>query len=88
MSANWHVYLALCQDGSLYCGIAVDVAKRLEQHNQGNGSKYVRSRLPAVLVWSAAVGDKSTALRREAALKRLRKAAKEALVVTRSRSIV
>jgi putative endonuclease len=38
---GWNVYLLECAGGSLYCGIAKDVDKRLVQHNSGKGSKFV-----------------------------------------------
>lgn len=71
-----------CSDGSLYCGITTDLQRRIEQHNSGRGSKYVRSRSPAVLVASEEVGERSEALKRERAFKGLSKARKEAVVRT------
>ena len=76
----WYVYLLRCSDGSLYCGVAKDVLKRLAQHNTGTGSKYVRSKRPAVLVWYTFRHDKSAALKREAEVKRMTRAKKLALV--------
>ncbi|MDO9508459.1 MAG: GIY-YIG nuclease family protein [Thermovirgaceae bacterium] len=46
------VYLARCSDGSYYCGIALDLQKRLRQHNEGKGSRYTASRRPVVLEFS------------------------------------
>lgn len=76
----WWVYLVRCRDGSLYCGISTDIALRLEVHNSGKGSKYIRSRRPASLVWSEACDGQGQALRRECQIKRLTKRQKEALV--------
>lgn len=74
----WYVYLARCRDDSLYCGICVDPEKRVEAHNAGKGSKYIRSRGPAVLVWvSATAYAYREALRVEARIKRLPKHEKE-----------
>jgi putative endonuclease len=75
----WTVYLARCRDGSLYTGITTDPVRRLAEHNAGSGAAYTRARLPIVLVWLEVVSDRSTALRREHAIKRLNRAAKEAL---------
>lgn len=58
-----------CRDGSLYTGIAVDVQKRLLQHLTGKGSRYVRSRLPATLVYKEKAKDRSSASKREAEIK-------------------
>jgi predicted GIY-YIG superfamily endonuclease len=73
---NWWVYLLLCGDGTLYCGIALDVEARLKQHEEGKGAKYTRGRGPLVVVYAVACGTKATALRRERAIKRMRREAK------------
>jgi putative endonuclease len=75
----WTVYLARCRDGSLYTGITTDPERRLAEHNAGHGAAYTRARLPVTLVYWEVVIDRSTALRREHAIKRLSRAAKEAL---------
>lgn len=74
------VYLLRCRDDSLYAGAATDLQRRLREHRAGKASRYTRSRLPVELAWSREVGSWSEALREEARLKRLRRAAKEALV--------
>ena len=74
------VYLLRCSDGSLYCGWAVDVARRLDEHQQGTASRYTRSRLPVELAWSSPAGSRSEALREEARIKRLSRAEKLRLV--------
>lgn len=70
-----------CRDGSLYTGIATDVARRVAEHERGpKGSKYLRGRGPFTLVFQAEVGDRAHATRAELAIKRLPKSAKERLV--------
>lgn len=76
----WRVYLLRCRDGSLYAGATNDLARRLEAHARGRGSRYTRSRLPVALAYSERAADRGAALRREAALKRLTRAEKLALV--------
>lgn len=76
----WCVYLLRCSDGSLYAGATNDVAGRLARHAAGKGARYTRSRLPVVLVYRERAADRGAALRREAALKRLRRTAKLELV--------
>src|SRR5436190_3298274 len=66
---RWFVYLVRCADGSLYTGIAKDVTRRCQLHNDGTASRYTRSRLPVELVYHEAQPDRSSALRREAAIK-------------------
>jgi len=80
---RWLVYLLLCRDGSLYCGITNDLPKRLKAHNSGKASRYTRSRLPVALVYSETRKTKSAALKREAAIKSLRRPDKDRLVAKR-----
>lgn len=77
---TWWVYLLRCADGTLYCGIALDVEARLAQHQAGKGAKYTRGRGPLELVYREACGTRAEAQRRERALKRLRRPAKESLI--------
>lgn len=76
MKPTWWVYLLLCGDGTLYCGMALDVEARLKQHQEGKGAKYTRGRGPLELVYREACGGKAEALRREQAIKRMSRAAK------------
>jgi putative endonuclease len=77
---RWHVYFLRCRDGSLYAGATNDLAGRVARHAAGKGARYTRSRLPVQLVYDERARGRSAALRREAALKRLSRAAKLALV--------
>lgn len=81
---TWSVYLLQCADGTLYCGIALDVAARLAQHQAGKGAKYTRGRGPLELVYREVCGSKAEALRRELAIKRMRREAKQALAGLRT----
>jgi len=76
----WSVYILRCRDGSLYTGVTNDLTRRLRRHNAGTASAYTRSRRPVRLVYQERQPDRSAALRREAALRRLSRAAKLALV--------
>ena len=69
--ASWSVYILRCGDGSLYTGISNDVPARVDRHNEGKGARYTRSRLPVRLVWLRRVKDQSSALKREAVMKKL-----------------
>ena len=70
------MYVLRCADGSLYTGITNDLARRLAAHRAGTASRYTRSRRPVRLVYRERRRDRSAALRREAAIKRLPRAAK------------
>ncbi|WP_225412690.1 GIY-YIG nuclease family protein [Stigmatella hybrida] len=73
-----------CRDGTLYTGATNNLERRVATHEKGRGAAYTRARLPVVLVWSEPAGDRSAALRREAALKRLTRAEKLRLVCGRA----
>ena len=79
---DWVLYILRCGDGSLYTGIATDLAARLKKHRCGKGAAYTRSHLPVRLVYQEGPYTRSEALKREAALKRLRRSEKQALVST------
>lgn len=79
-SPFWFVYLLRCSDGSLYTGIARDPEKRLAEHVAGRGSRIVRSKLPAQIVYREAAAGRSPALKREAEIKRWPRAQKLQLV--------
>jgi len=74
------VYILRCADGSLYTGIARDLEQRFARHQAGKASRYTRSRLPVILVWSREVEAWSDALREELRIKALRRPHKEELI--------
>lgn len=76
----WHLYMIRCRDGSLYTGIATDVARRFTEHKAGKGAKYLRGRGPIELVFQKRIGHRGAALKAEHRVKRLPKHKKEALV--------
>lgn len=76
------VYMLRCKDGSLYTGWTNDLEHRLAMHNSGRGAKYTRGRGPLELVYSEDLPDKEAALRRECAIKKLRREQKLALLQT------
>ncbi|WP_304242347.1 GIY-YIG nuclease family protein [Phascolarctobacterium succinatutens] len=76
------VYMLRCKDGSLYTGWTNDLEHRLAMHSSGRGAKYTRGRGPLVLVYSEELPDKEAALRRECAIKKLRREQKLALLQT------
>ena len=79
-ASRWLVYILRCVDGSLYTGITSELPKRLKAHAAGKASRYTRSRLPVKLVYSEPQESKSAALKREAAIKKLPRRAKELLI--------
>ncbi len=79
-SRSYYTYMVRCADGSLYTGYTTDLSARLAAHNSGKGAKYTRSRLPVSLVYYESFPDKWQAQSREALIKQLTKAQKEALI--------
>ena len=67
----WYVYMLRCGDDTLYTGITDDVQRRLAAHQSGKGAKYTRGRGQLTLVYTEEVPDKSAALKRELAIKKL-----------------
>jgi putative endonuclease len=79
---TWHVYLLSCADGTLYCGIARDVGRRVAQHNgqAPGGARYTSGRRPVRLVWSRPCASRSDAQRRETRIKSMSRAQKLACI--------
>jgi putative endonuclease len=77
---SWFVYVLRCADDSLYTGITTDKARRLAEHNKGIAAKYTRVRTPVEMVYSEDSPDRSTATKREMAIKKLTRAKKIQLI--------
>lgn len=80
MEKKWFVYILRCGDGTLYCGSTDDVQRRLQMHASGKGAKYTRGRGPLELVYAEEVESWPAALRREHAIKKLRREEKLQLI--------
>lgn len=76
MEKQWLLYMLECKDGSLYTGITDDLQRRLAAHRAGKGAKYTKGRGPLILRYVERCESKSHALRREYAVKRLKRAEK------------
>ncbi len=79
---NWQVYIILCTDNSLYTGITNDIERRMQQHAASRGAKYFRGRKPQQLVYLENDHTRSSASKREAAIKKLKRPEKEALIAS------
>ncbi len=77
---GWICYIVRCRDGTLYTGVTTDLDRRIAAHNAGRGAAYTKGRRPVVLVHREDCPDRSSALRREAALKRGGREGKLALI--------
>lgn len=67
----WYLYMIECEDGSIYTGIAKDVAARYAAHVARKGARYTRSHAPRQLLFSREYADKASALKAEYEMKRL-----------------
>ena len=79
---DWFLYMIKCGDGSLYTGIAVDVARRFADHQTGKGAKYLRGRGPLQLVFNKRIGERRLALKLERRVKQLPRHKKQDLIQT------
>ena len=76
----WFVYMLRCKDNSIYTGITNNLDNRIETHMSGNGSKYLRGRLPVELIYKEYFLSRSSASKREIEVKKLNKKEKELLI--------
>lgn len=76
----WFVYILRCADGTLYCGVTNDLARRIARHNAGTASRYTRSRTPVTLAAAVRTAGKGDALRLEMAVKKQPRARKIAFL--------
>lgn len=76
----YYVYIIRCSDNTLYTGYTNNLIKRIETHNLRKGAKYTRGRTPVELVYHEEFNDKSEALKREHAIKKLSKIQKLKLI--------
>ena len=72
----WTVYILECADKTLYTGITKDMSRRLTEHMNGTGAKYTRGRGPCTVLYTEVRRTKGQALKREAAIKSLKKTEK------------
>ncbi len=77
----WHLYMVRTKYGQLYTGITQDVDRRFIEHQEGGkkAAKYLRGKGPLKLVFQQEIGNRSSALKAEIALKKLPKEQKESL---------
>ena len=73
-------YIVECADGTYYTGWTTDPARREKQHNAGTGARYTRMLRPVRMVYVEEQPDRVTAMKREVAIKRLRRTGKGKLV--------
>ena len=75
-----YTYMVRCKDGTLYTGWTNNIERRMEAHNSGTGAKYTKSRRPVKLVYCEEFPTKEEAMKREYAIKHMKKKEKEKMV--------
>jgi putative endonuclease len=78
--SRWYVYILMCSDKSFYVGSTTNIKRRLSEHNNRKGGSYTRARLPVKLIYKETYPNRSTAQKREAQIKRLRRKKKLSLI--------
>ena len=76
-----YCYIVECADGTYYTGWAIDPAKRVAMHNKGRGARYTRTHGPVKLVYVEKLPDRKSAMKRELAIKRMKRGMKMKLVL-------
>ncbi|WP_299995295.1 GIY-YIG nuclease family protein [uncultured Clostridium sp.] len=75
-----YVYILKCNDDSLYTGWTNNLERRIKAHSTGKGAKYTKARLPIKLVYFEEFEDKIEAMKREYAIKQLKRREKLILI--------
>ena len=73
-------YILECADGTFYTGWTTDPLRREKQHNAGRGAKYTRMRRPVKMVYTEELPDRTSAMKRERAIKAMKRDRKMKLV--------
>lgn len=84
---SWTVYILQCADGSLYTGITTDLARRIAEHETGNGARYTNGRGPFQLMYQECCNNRAQASKREMSIKALSRAKKLALILQATTTI-
>ena len=78
---SFYCYIVECADGTYYTGWTVDPERRVAIHNKGRGARYTRMRAPVKLVYLEELPDKASAMKRELAIKKMKREGKMKLVL-------
>lgn len=83
-----YCYIVECSDGTYYTGWTTDPERRVSQHNKGVGAKYTSTRRPVKLVYLESQPNRTEAMKRELAIKRMKRDQKGRLIETGKKYIV
>jgi putative endonuclease len=74
------MYILLCSDGSYYTGSTIDLEKRIDDHQNGNGANHTKKRLPIELVYFEEFERIDLDFNREKQVQKWSRIKKEALI--------
>ena len=71
--SRWSVYIIEASDGRLYTGISTDPQRRFSEHSAGGrrAARFFRGRSPRRVTYIESGHTRGSALKREAAIKKL-----------------
>ena len=75
-----YTYILECKDGTYYTGWTNNLEKRMKEHNEGKGAKYTKARRPVKLVYFETFESKIDAMKREYAIKQMKRSEKIKLI--------
>ena len=79
---SYFIYIVKCSDNTLYTGITTDLQRRVDEHNHSKkGAKYTKHRRPVELLYYEVSKDRSSASKREYAIKKLTREEKLELII-------
>lgn len=82
---SFYVYILQCVDGSFYTGYTKDLDERTKQHENGKGAKYTKAHKPQKVAYVELFGSRSSAMKRERAIKKLTHQQKHELIVSQNK---
>ncbi len=83
----FYCYIVKCCDGTYYTGWTTDPVRREKQHNAGTGARYTSMRRPVEMVYVEEQPDRTSAMKRELAIKQLRRVAKRTLIESQQNKV-
>lgn len=82
-----YMYILLCANGSYYTGSTIDLERRLEQHQAGEGANHTKKHLPVELVYYEEYDRIDVAFNREKQIQGRSRKKKEALIENRAKDL-
>ena len=79
VNTSCYCYIVECSDGTYYTGWTTDPERRVATHNKGRGAKYTSVRRPVKLIYVEAQADRTSAMKRERAIKKMTRSQKQKL---------